>query len=337
MCDKKNSPLFELNMKPMPLPSKDGLLRLSLDVREKNIEVPRLLELEHALEPRHPARKQGAPKRSMYRVEVFRAIKAAGEYCTATVPELAQLACCSVRECQYAIADLIFLGWLQKLADVGKAGGVTPGRGAQKQGNLLCITRPSWAWDGTHHKRLWKLAVENRVGVHSMHPLVREALGVLEGQEGKAPNGFQRSQKRTGAQHAPLERVHGAKTPLSINRRAQEPKREGKRSTSKRVEWPAKGKGFLRAWELKYQRGPFPDQAALDAYNELCLKVGGAAGAEDLAKRFVAMNDDWLTQRNHPLGWLRKHWPSVPKPKAGPVRRQVQAAGEDALSRLGDR
>lgn len=325
-------------MNAKPLPSLDGALRLSLDIREANVEVPRLLELEHALEPRHPQRPKGSPKRSMQRVDVYKAVRSAGEFCTATVPELAQLAKCSVRTCQYALADLFYLGWLKKLTDVGALGGLV-GTGAQKQGNVLAVSRPSWAWDGTHRKRLWSLATSAGVRVHSMHPLVQEALGLLERQEVIARKAIPGAGSGTGAQHAPLGRVHRAKSPLSLIDRGSRTKREGKRPQGKKVEWPKTGQGFLEAWKQKYKRGPFPDQKALDAYHEIKLGAGGAKEAEEVAKLYIATQDGWLAERGHPLGWLRKHWPSVLKAKPAPAepRKAVKVAGGDVLTRLANR
>lgn len=320
-------------MNPKAAPFISGDMRVSLDIRERNVEVPRLLELEHALEPRHPQRKAGSPKRSMARVAVYQAIKAAGEYCCAPVPALAHMAGCSVRECQYAIADLVFLGWVKKLADVGRLGGA--GTGAQKQGNLYTVTRPSWAWDGTHRKRLWSLARQTGVPVHSMHPSVREALGVQEGHEALPQKAKPELKKRTGAQHAPVGPVHRAKTPLLLINKGHQ-KEKGKRTTGGRVEWPADGVGFLDAWKGRYKRGPFPDAKALEAYQEIRVGAGGARAAEELAKAFIGSEDAWLIDRGHPLAYLRKHWPALQArlPKATKARVVVQAACEDILSRM---
>jgi hypothetical protein len=313
-----------------------GTLSVSIDPREQSVAIPHLLQLEHALELCNRSRKDDKRRaKSAKCLDVYRAVRSAGQICRLTVPQVAMLAGCGVRECQYALADLQVMGWLEKVQDVAKAGGVV-GRAEGRYvraGNAYRVGRPGWAWDGSHHKHLCKLAKAAGIGVQALHPY-------LEGLEtGKSPQ--TNNNPSRGAQHAPLNGCT-APAPLSLNlsksripkaipilgsKQFKERAKPPRKVCTPQLEWPAEAKPFAQVWVVKDRRGYtrplYCDQAALERWQELCRRTGSAASALAAAKSYLASDAPRLITSHHPLAMLLAAWeqyaplaaPDSPKPR----------------------
>lgn len=285
---------------------------MSVDARETNVEIPLLLQLEYSLERwgrdsgDELAGLQGnvaRPPKSKRRLDVYRAIRAAGEVCQLTMPQIASLAGCSVRETQIATKDLVWLGWVDKLTDVAHRGGMVERIGSRvvRAGNCYQVSRPDWAWNGKHHKHLGAMLAKlpPSAGVHSMHPYQAWA----DSQKPCAPT----KTDRRGAQHAPLQGCTDENRSLSLSKGQSIPKDQNQeRATVRKVctprlEWSTEAKPFSELWEKRYKKPLFPSKGNLDRWAQLVEITGSVKSALETASAFLARDSERLQKSRHAL------------------------------------
>jgi hypothetical protein len=295
-----------------------GLIGVFIDAREQKVEIPHLLQLETAL-LNYRTTWPGKVARSRARLDVYRAIRTAGEICSLTVPELAPLAGWSVREVQKALRDLVAAGWLKQLTSVAARGGMVSREGGRmvRAGNSYVVTRPNWAWNGQHHKHLTNLRDEAPalVGVHSLHPCF-QAL-----KPGKACAPTQMTGR--GAQPAPLEGCTAA-SPLSLINKGTSTNKE--KSTPKRsaplLKWSVEAQPFADLWKGRYKHPLYCNKQNLDKWRELVQLTGSETNALETAKNYLASDAPRLTASRHALAILNaafQQYQPLEAPEAKPA------------------